>query len=69
VKLVQQASNETDLNKQAALWKQYQAAMVDHANLIVLFQPVYQVAVRKTIKDFPLTGAGWQLDIDGVKPA
>jgi peptide/nickel transport system substrate-binding protein len=69
VKLVQKASAETDLEKAATLWKQYQVEMVDHANLVVLFQPIYQVGVRKVIKDFPLTGAGWQLDIDGVKPA
>ena len=42
---------------------------MDEANLIVLFQPIYQIGVRKTIKDLPLTAAGWQLDIRDVKPA
>ncbi|MFO1303813.1 MAG: ABC transporter substrate-binding protein [Burkholderiales bacterium] len=69
VKLVDQASMETDQKKQAELWRQYQIAMVDEANLIVLFQPIYQVGVRKTIKDMPLTAAGWQADLRGVKPA
>ena len=41
------------------LWKRYQVAMVDEADLIILFQPIYQVGVRKSIKDFPLTAAGW----------
>ena len=65
VKLVDEAAAEPDQKKQAELWRQYQVAMVDEANLIVLFQPIYQVGVRKTIKEFPLTAAGWQLDIAG----
>ena len=69
VKLVDQAAAETDQKKQVVLWRQYQVAMVDEANLIVLFQPIYQVGVRKTIKDFPLTAAGWQADLGDVKPA
>jgi peptide/nickel transport system substrate-binding protein len=69
VKLVDQAAAETDQKKQAELWRQYQVAMVDEANLIVLFQPIYQVGVRKSIKEFPLTAAGWQADLRGVKPA
>jgi peptide/nickel transport system substrate-binding protein len=43
--------------------------MVEEANLIVLFQPIYQVGVREGIKDFPLTAAGWQADIRDAKPA
>ena len=43
--------------------------MVDVANLIVLFQPIYQIGVRKTIQALPLTAAGWQLEIRDVKPA
>jgi peptide/nickel transport system substrate-binding protein len=42
--------------------------MVDQANHFVLFQPVYQIAVRNTIEKFPLTAAGWMLDLHGVKP-
>ena len=47
MKLVDPAAAETDLKKQAELWGQYQ----DHGRrgeLIVLFQPMYQVGVRKT---------------------
>ena len=69
VKLVDQAVIEPDQKKAIELWKQYQVAMVDEANLIVLFQPIYQVGVRRNIREFPLTAAGWQLDVGGVKPA
>lgn len=69
VKLVDDAAAEPDMKKQEALYLKYQEAMVDEANLIVLFQPIYQIGVRKTIKDLPLTAAGWQLNIRDVKPA
>ena len=69
VKLVDDAAAETDPKKATDLWKRYQVAMVDEADLIILFQPIYQVGVRKSIKDFPLTAAGWQADLRGVKPA
>jgi peptide/nickel transport system substrate-binding protein len=69
VKLVDEAAAEQDSKKQEALYIQYQEAMVDEANLIVLFQPIYRIGVRKTIQDLPLTAAGWQLDIRDVKPA
>ena len=68
VSLVDQAAIETDLKKQEALYLKYQEAMVEEANLIVLFQPIYQIGVRRSIKDLPLTAAGWQLDIRDVKP-
>ena len=44
-----------------------QKAMVEEANLVILFQPVYQVAVRDTVKSFPLTAAGWLADLSGAK--
>jgi peptide/nickel transport system substrate-binding protein len=69
VKLVHQAAAEQDRQKQIDLWIKYQKIMVDQANLIMLFQPIYQIGVRKTIKAFPLTAAGWQVDMFGVKPA
>jgi peptide/nickel transport system substrate-binding protein len=69
VKLVDDAAAEPDLKKQGDMWKQYQQIMVDEANLIVLFQPIYQVGVRNAIKEFPLTAAGWQADLRGAKPA
>lgn len=66
VKLVNDAADEQDRNKQIALWIEYQKRMVDYANLVVLFQPIYQIAVSDRIKALPLTAAGWQLDIADV---
>ncbi|HXX83243.1 MAG TPA: ABC transporter substrate-binding protein [Casimicrobiaceae bacterium] len=63
------ATEESDPNKQADLWIEWQKRAVDQANHFILFQPVYRIAVRKTIAKFPLTAAGWQLDMNAVKPA
>jgi peptide/nickel transport system substrate-binding protein len=35
----------------------------------VLFQPNYQIAVRNALGAFPLTAAGWQLEMGRVRPA
>ena len=69
VKLVHQAAGETDAKKQSDLWVEYQKRMVDQANFLILFQPVYQIAVRDTLAKLPLTAAGWQLDMYDVKSA
>jgi len=66
VKLVNDAADQQDRQKQIALWIEYQRRMVEYANLIVLFQPIYQIAVSDRIKSFPLTAAGWQLDVCDV---
>jgi peptide/nickel transport system substrate-binding protein len=67
--LVFQAASEPDPKKQAEMWVDWQQRVVDQANHFILFQPIYQIAVRNTIADFPLTAAGWMLDLHGVKPA
>ena len=67
MKLVDRASAEPDRKKQAELWKEYQVAMVDQANLIMLFQPIFRVGVRNEIKSFPLTAAGWKVELFDVK--
>lgn len=67
-KLVRDAAAETDPKKQADLWVEYQKRLVDQANLIMLFQPVYQIAARNTLSKLPLTAAGWMLDMHDVKP-
>ena len=69
VNLVSQAATETDPKKQAGLWVEWQKRVVDQANHFILFQPVYQIAVRNTVKDFPLTAAGWMLDLHDVTPS
>ncbi|WP_426959815.1 ABC transporter substrate-binding protein [Muricoccus radiodurans] len=64
--LTKRAAEEQDLAKAAELWVEWQRKAVDQANHFVLFQPIYQIAVRNTVKDFPLTAAGWQLDTGKV---
>jgi len=67
--LVKRASEEQDLARAGELWVEWQRGVVDVAHHFILFQPTYQVAVRNTIRDFPLTAAGWMLDAGRVKPA
>jgi peptide/nickel transport system substrate-binding protein len=69
IKLTNEANEETDPQKQADLWVEWQKRVVDQANHFILFQPIYQIAVRNTIAKLPLTAAGWQLDMYAVKPA
>jgi peptide/nickel transport system substrate-binding protein len=69
VQLVRQAAEEPDSAKAAALWVEYQKQMVDAAHHFILFQPIYQIAVRNSVKAFPLTAAGWQLEMGQVTPA
>ncbi|WP_291772796.1 ABC transporter substrate-binding protein [Castellaniella sp.] len=61
--LVRRATVEADPAKQSDLWVEYQKQMVDQANLVILFQPIYRIAVRNDVKSFPLTAAGWQADL------
>lgn len=63
-----QAYVEQDAKKRAEMWVNWQKVLVDQANHFILFQPVYQIAVRQTIGAFPLTAAGWMLDVKDVKP-
>lgn len=67
--LIADAASATDPARAAALWGDFQSAMVEQATLIVLFQPSYQVAIRNTVAQFPLTAAGWMADLDGAMPA
>jgi peptide/nickel transport system substrate-binding protein len=68
-KVIAAAAAERDLAKAAELWKQYQQIMVDQANHFVLIQPIYQVAVRKSVAGLQLTAAGWMAELGGAKPA
>jgi peptide/nickel transport system substrate-binding protein len=67
--LVKRAAEETDTARAAALWIEWQRAMVDAAHHFILFQPIYQVAVRRNVARFPLTAAGWQVEMGGITPA
>lgn len=57
-----------DKAKAEAEWIKWQEKMVDQSNLIVLFQPIYQTAVRSELSALPLTAAGWAVELDGAKP-
>lgn len=67
--LVKRAAEEQDLARAAELWVEWQRGVVDVAHHFILFQPTYQIAVRNAIRDFPLTAAGWQLEVGRVRPA
>jgi peptide/nickel transport system substrate-binding protein len=69
VRLVQDGAAETDPVKKAAMYVEYQKAIIDQANLLILFQPIYQFAVRDTVKTFPLTAAGWEVELFQASPA
>lgn len=66
LKLVVAAAGEQDTAKRTALYVEYQKRMLDQMNHIILFQPIYQFAVRDTIKKFPLTAAGWEVELGEV---
>lgn len=69
VDTVTRAGGEPDPAKQAGLYREYQKALVDQANYLILIQPVYRVATSKAITGYELTAAGWQVDLYTVKPA
>ena len=68
LQLVRDATGEPDQDKQAQLWLRFQQVLLDQANIIVLFQPIYQVAVRDSVGTFSLTAAGWLADVGSAKP-
>jgi peptide/nickel transport system substrate-binding protein len=57
------AAAEQDVAKRTALYVEYEKALLDQASLLILFQPIYQFAVRTTLKTFPLTAAGWEAEL------
>ncbi len=67
-KLVADASAERDLAKSAALWRKYQEVMVDQANHFVMIQPIYQIAIRKSVTNLHLTAAGWMAEFAAARP-
>jgi peptide/nickel transport system substrate-binding protein len=66
--LVHDAAAERDLARAAVLWRKYQEQMVDFAHLFVLVQPIYQVAVRRSVTGLKVTAAGWMAEFDAAKP-
>jgi peptide/nickel transport system substrate-binding protein len=66
--LVHDAAAERDLAKAAAMWREYQVRMVGFAHLFVLIQPIYQIAVRKSVSGLKITAAGWMAEVDAARP-
>jgi peptide/nickel transport system substrate-binding protein len=60
---VSEAAAEQDATKRSAMYVDYEKALLDQASLLILFQPIYQFAVRTTLKTFPLTAAGWEAEL------
>ncbi len=63
MKTVDDAAAQPDAAKRSALYLEYEKALIDQASLLILFQPIYQFAVRNTLKTFPLTAAGWEAEL------
>ncbi len=66
IKLVDNAAAEQDPKKRAEMYVEYEKALLDQASLLILFQPIYQFAVRDILKSFPLTAAGWEVELGQV---
>ena len=49
---------EPDAKKRFDMWVEWQKVMVDQANHFILFQPVYQIAVRNIDRQVPADGGG-----------
>lgn len=68
-KLVTEAGGAPTTAKADAYYLKYMKALIHEANYLILFQPIYRVAIRTTITGWRLTAAGWQVDLYDVKPA
>jgi peptide/nickel transport system substrate-binding protein len=66
--VVFEAAGAQDPAQQDELYLEYTKALLEEANYIVLFQPVYRIATRSDIVDYKPTAAGWHVDIFDVKP-
>jgi peptide/nickel transport system substrate-binding protein len=66
--VVFEAAGAQDPKEQDELYLEYTKALLEEANYIVLFQPVYRIATRSDIVDYKPTAAGWHVDIFDVKP-
>jgi peptide/nickel transport system substrate-binding protein len=67
--LVSKAGGAATTEEANKWYRKYMEALIDNTNYVILFQPVYRVATRTSIKGWRLTAAGWQIDLYDVKPA
>jgi peptide/nickel transport system substrate-binding protein len=65
--LVRRAAAEEDTNKRKALYREFQVALVDQANLVVLMQPRYRLGVSNNITNVQLNAAGWRVELERVQ--
>ncbi|MGH7156161.1 MAG: ABC transporter substrate-binding protein, partial [Acetobacteraceae bacterium] len=63
MKLVDDAAGEQDVKKRTDMYIEYEKALIDQASYLILFQPIYPFAVRDTVRTFPLTAAGWEVEV------
>jgi peptide/nickel transport system substrate-binding protein len=66
--LVNKAGGAATAEEARDYYRKYAEALIDNANYVILFQPVYRVAVRNSIKNWEMTAAGWQVDLGVVEP-
>jgi peptide/nickel transport system substrate-binding protein len=67
--VVAAAGAEPEPAKRAELYTQYTEMLQAQGNYILLFQPIYRIAISQAIDDFNLTAAGWQVQLGDIKPA
>jgi peptide/nickel transport system substrate-binding protein len=63
------ASRAHSREEQDKLYRKFTEAVLAEGHFMVLFQPYFQVAVRKSLAGFELTGAGWFAEFADVRPA
>jgi peptide/nickel transport system substrate-binding protein len=66
--LMTKGAGATTKKESDAYYLQLQKTLVDEANYLVLFQPVYRYAVRTSITGWKPTAAGWLSDLYDVRP-
>ena len=67
--LVTKAGGAATPEESRSWYRKYAEALIDSTNYVILFQPVYRVAVSNTVADWQMTAAGWQVDLGAVRPA
>ena len=67
--LVAKAGGATAPEESRKLYRDYALALIDNTNYVIIFQPVYRVAVRKSITGWAMTATGWQVDLGTLAPA
>jgi len=67
--IVSAGAAELDAAKQAVIYERYARILVDNANYVTLMQPIYRVAVNKSVADVQLTANVWKMELTKVRPA